>query len=57
MRWHGLAFKVKLMVFSAFPIITSQLQTIPATDLSVAKQFVQLVGVLLFVAYSLSVQT
>jgi len=45
------------MVFSAFPIITSQLQTIPATDLSVAKQFVQLVGVLLFVAYSLSVQT
>jgi hypothetical protein len=46
-----------LMAFSAFPIVASELQTVLGTALKVAKQFVCIVGVILFVAYSLSVQT
>jgi hypothetical protein len=43
-----------LMVFTAFPIIASEMQTILGTALKVAKHFVQVVEVILFVAYSVS---
>jgi len=45
------------MVFSAFPIVAGELQTVLGTALKVAKQFVQVVSIILFVAYLLSVQT